>query len=74
MDDMPVDDKPYPETWEKVAELRVFRSTQGEWAKLISWRGDMKKKGWKLLKVTTETDSMVAVFGRTREELAARSG
>lgn len=65
----PQEPKPYPESWEKVAELRVFRTTNDEWAKLITWRSDMKRKGWKLLRVTTEGSRMAAVFGRTRGEL-----
>jgi hypothetical protein len=32
----------------------------------------MKKKGWKLLKVTTEGEELIAVFGRTRDELINR--
>lgn len=63
--------KPYPETWENVAELRVFRTTSKEWAKLITWRNEMKRKGWRLLKVSTESTEMTAVFGRTREDIGS---
>lgn len=42
--------QPYPETWEQVAELRVFRATSPEWASLIQWRREMRRKGWKLRK------------------------
>ncbi len=64
-----MESKPYPESWDKVAELRVFRTNPSQWAKLISWRNEMKRKGWKLLKVSTEKTEMTAVFGRTREGL-----
>lgn len=62
----------YPETWEAVAELRVFRTTAPKWASLIGWRGEMRRKGWKLLRVVTESGEIVAVFGRTRAELKQR--
>ena len=64
--------QPYPDTWEEVAELRVFRATATKWASLIAWRAEMRRKGWKLLKVTTESAEIVAVFGRTRAELKQR--
>ena len=64
--------RPYPERWEDVAELRVFRTTAERWQKLISWRSEMRRKGWKLLQVTSHGVEMVAVFGRTRSELLAR--
>ena len=58
--------KPYPPHWEAVAELRVFRSTSEEWEKLIGWRADMRKRGWKLLRVSSDGPEMVAIFGRTK--------
>jgi hypothetical protein len=58
--------KPYPPQWEDVAELRVFRTTAEDWEKLIAWRADMRKRGWKLLRVSSDGPEMVAVFGRTR--------
>lgn len=61
--------RPYPEDWEKVAELRVFRTTNERWQQLIGWRSEMRRKGWKLLHVASERGEMFAVFGRTREEL-----
>ena len=64
--------QPYPDAWEEVAELRVFRTTAPKWASLIAWRAEMRHKRWKLLKVTTESDEIVAVFGRTRTELRQR--
>ena len=64
--------RPYPQSWEDVAELRVFRTTQERWQKLIGWRGEMQRKGWKLLQVSSEGGEMIAVFGRTRAELLAR--
>ena len=66
--------RPYPETWEQVAELRVFRATSKEWASLIQWRREMRRKGWKLLRVNTESGSVNAVFGRTRADLLQRTG
>ena len=57
---------PYPRHWENVADLRVFRATAEEWEKLIVWRTDMLKRGWKLLKVTSEETEVVAIFGRTK--------
>lgn len=65
--------KPYPADWEQVADLRVFKTTPKEWERLVSWRGDMKKKGWKLLRVTTSAGQLSAVFGRTRQELLSRT-
>ena len=61
--------KPYPEAWENVAELRVFRATAKEWEKLIAWRADMRKRGWKLLRVTSDESELVAVFGKTKPDL-----
>ena len=57
---------PYPPHWENVADLRVFRTTAQEWEKLIGWRTDMLKRGWKLLKVMSEETEVVAIFGRTK--------
>ncbi len=61
--------KPYPPDWDRVADLRVFRTSPQEWQKLIGWRWDMKTKGWRLLQVTSGASNLVAVFGRTRAEL-----
>ena len=61
--------KPYPESWENVAELRVFRASAREWPKLIGWRADMRKRGWKLLRVTSDDKELVAVFGKTKSDL-----
>ena len=63
--------KPYPAHWEQVADLRVFRTTAQQWEKLIGWRADMQKRGWKLLRVASEGTEMVAVFGRTKSERVA---
>src|SRR5437667_4520800 len=54
--------KPYPAQWEEVADLRVFRTTAHEWEKLIGWRADMRKRGWKLLRVASEGGEMVAIL------------
>jgi hypothetical protein len=63
--------KPYPAQWEQVADLRVFRTTVQEWEKLIGWRADMQKRGWRLLRVASEGTELVAVFGRTKNERTA---
>jgi hypothetical protein len=64
--------QPYPPDWEEVAELRVFRTTSERWQRLIGWRAEMRRKGWKLLQVTADGHEMVAVFGRTKERLLSR--
>jgi hypothetical protein len=61
--------RPYPIDWERVAELRVFHATPQQWEKLIGWRSDMQRKGWRLLQVLSDSGDMVAVFGRTKREL-----
>jgi len=63
--------KLYPPSWERVAELRVFKTSPDEWTRLIAWRADMRRRGWKLLRVNTEENEMVAVFGKTRPELTS---
>ena len=63
---------PYPNSWEDVAELRVFRTTPERWQKLFRWRADMRRHGWKLLQVGQVAAELVAVFGRTRPELLQR--
>ncbi len=45
-------ERPYPADWEEVAELRVFRTTEERWQRLINWRSDMRRKGWRLLRVS----------------------
>lgn len=60
--------KPYPAHWESVADLRVFRTTSEEWEKLLGWRQDMRRRGWKLLRVSSEGPELVAIFGRTKED------
>lgn len=59
---------PYPPDWERNADVRVFRANAEEWDKLTAWSADMRKRGWRLLKVTTEGSQLVAVFGKTREQ------
>jgi hypothetical protein len=56
----------YPPSWENVAHLRVFRTSTGDWDKVVSWRADMVKRGWKLLRVSSDAEEIVAVFGKTR--------
>jgi hypothetical protein len=68
------DGQPYPPDWEDVAELRVFRTTAERWQRLIGWRAEMRRKGWKLLRVSAEAGEMIAVFGRTKDSLLARQG
>jgi hypothetical protein len=63
--------KPYPAQWERVADLRVFRTTTEDWEKLIAWRADMRKRGWRLLRVSHEGAELVAVFGRTKSDRPA---
>jgi hypothetical protein len=61
--------RPYPEDWEAVAEIRVFRTTEQRWQRLLGWRSEMGRKGWKLLQVSADGGDMVAVFGRTKDQL-----
>jgi len=56
----------YPRSWENVAHLRVFRTSSGEWDKVVNWRADMVKRGWRLLRVSTDAEEIVAVFGKTK--------
>jgi len=63
----------YPESWEDVAEIRVFRTNPEQWQRLIGWRNEMKAKGWRLLRVSDLEGDLTAVFGRTRDELLARN-
>jgi hypothetical protein len=44
----------------------VFRTSTGEWDKVVSWRADMLKRGWKLLRVSSDSEEIVAVFGKTK--------
>jgi hypothetical protein len=64
--------RPYPAEWENVADLRVFRTTPSEWEKLIAWRADMNKRGWKLLKVTSDDRELVAIFGKTKSSIQGK--
>lgn len=59
--------KPYPDHWDRVAEIRVLRTATSDWQKLISWRADLGKRGFRLLRVISERDEMVAIFGRSRD-------
>lgn len=68
----PPDDRPYPDQWERVAELRVFRAPHAAWEKLIAWRNDMRKRGWRLLRVSSDNNELVAVFGKTKPELGSK--
>lgn len=62
----PESQRPYPESWEQVADLRVFRTDASDWDRLATWRADMRKRGWKLLRVTSDEVELVAVFGKTK--------
>lgn len=64
------DAQPYPAEWEQVAHLRVFRAGADEWHKVPGWRADMLRRGWKLLRITSDTRQIVAVFGKTRNHRA----
>lgn len=66
--------KPYPESWEQVAELRVFRAPATDWDRLATWRADMWKRGWRLLKVTSDDQELVAVFGKTKSGRVTPAG
>jgi hypothetical protein len=59
-------DKPYPAHWDDVADIKVFRATHAEWEKLPAWSAEMKKRGWRLLRVTSEGSQIVAVYGKSR--------
>ncbi|HXQ28420.1 MAG TPA: hypothetical protein VN848_04055 [Gemmatimonadales bacterium] len=48
----------------------MFRTTNEEWQKLLGWRSDMRKRGWRLLRVSSDGPELVAVFGRTKAERA----
>ena len=65
-------DQPYPPTWEDVAELRVLRTVERDWERLLGWRAELGRKGWRILQVTAESGEIVAVFGRTKPELLNR--
>lgn len=67
-------ERPYPLDREGVAELRVFRTTEGRWQRLMGWRSEMRHKGWRLLRVSAVAGEMVAVFGRTKDELLGKRG
>ena len=58
--------KPYPEAWEQVADLRVLRGAPDDWHLLSRWTAEMQKQGWRLLRVTTQGDELVAVYGRSK--------
>jgi len=62
-------DQPYPPFWEDVAELRVLRTAERDWERLIGWRAELGRKGWRLLQVSVDVNEIVAVFGRTKTEL-----
>ncbi len=59
-------DKPYPPQWEETAEIRVFRAPHAEWDKLSAWSADMRKRGWRLLRVSSDHGQIVAVYGKSR--------
>lgn len=65
---------PYPASWEERADIRVLRAPSAHWEKLIGWRGDMTRRGWRLLKVHSEGGELVAVFGRPRTPSPTSSG
>lgn len=60
--------KPYPADWESVADLRVFRTSAEDWQRLVSWRQEMQRRGWRLLRVTHDGPELIAVFGRTKAD------
>jgi hypothetical protein len=56
----------YPAHWNDLADVRVLRARPDEWPKLSTWRRDMTRRGWALLRVTTTDDELTAVFGKTK--------
>lgn len=50
----------------------MFRTPLAAWERLIAWRADMRKRGWRLLRVTSDSTELVAVFGKTKPELTGR--
>ncbi|HET7791639.1 MAG TPA: hypothetical protein VFK78_12670 [Gemmatimonadales bacterium] len=46
----------------------MFRTSAEEWERLLGWRADMRKRGWKLLRVSSEGPEMVAIFGRNKPD------
>jgi hypothetical protein len=65
--------QPYPPDWEEVAELRVLRTREQHWQRLIGWRAELSRMGWRLLRVNASDGELVAVFGRTKYELLNRN-
>ena len=65
--------QPYPPDWEDVAELRVLRTRDQHWQRLIGWRAELNRMGWRLLRVNASDGELVAVFGRTKDKLLRRS-
>ncbi|MBE0590900.1 MAG: hypothetical protein IH616_00700 [Gemmatimonadales bacterium] len=47
----------------------MLRTAERDWERLIGWRAELGRKGWRLLQVTAESGEIVAVFGRTKSEL-----
>ncbi len=66
-------EQPYPPDWEDVAELRVLRTRDQHWQRLIGWRAELNRIGWRLLRVDASDGELVAVFGRTKDELLHRN-
>jgi hypothetical protein len=64
--------QPYPPRWEDVADLRVLRTRELHWQRLIGWRAELSRGGWRLLRVDASDGELVAVFGRTKGELLQR--
>jgi len=56
----------YPAHWNEVADVRVLRAKPEEWPKLSTWRRDMTRRGWLLLKVSTSDTELTAVFGKAK--------
>jgi hypothetical protein len=65
--------QPYPPSWEAVADLRVLRTRETHWQRLIGWRTELNRTGWRLLKVNASEGGLVAVFGRTKSDLLQRA-
>jgi hypothetical protein len=58
--------KPYPAAWDRASEIRVLRAPAGEWTKVVAWRTDLARHGWKLVQLSSDDREITAVFGKTR--------
>jgi hypothetical protein len=64
----------YPTAWDRTTDIRIFRAPEHDWEKLSVWSADMKRRGWRLLRVVTERQQLVAIFGRARDKASSATG